>query len=350
MDELVLNKTPLRTANNYQINDIKLKNICIPEELKEFQNVEISGNSEAVKFEENKKNIKYGVGDLLVRQANESSNKNIKIELKSNEDVDICFNFDKNNKELVDSVYVKAKKGANSNLIIKYKSEEDLEYFHNGIIKLEAEEDSTINVIVVNLLNTNSNNFMTIDNLLAENSNVNYTIIDFGGKNSISNYYSNMQGDSSKSNLNAIYLGKENQLFDINYIAEIFGKKADVNIEVQGALKDNSKKHFKGTIDFKNGAKKAKGNENEFCILLSENAKSISLPMLLCTEDDVEGTHSTASGKVDQKELFYIMSRGFSYKEAIKLIVRAKFNQIITSINNKDLEDEILLEIDRRLD
>lgn len=95
---------------------------------------------------------------------------------------------------------------------------------------------------------------------------------------------------------------------------------------------------------------KAKGDENEFCMLLSDKAKSIALPMLLCTEDDVEGNHSTASGKVDANDLFYIMSRGIEYKEAIKLIVRARFHKIIENIKDEDIKQEILQEIDRRLD
>ena len=136
---------------------------------------------------------------------------------------------------------------------------------------------------------------------------------------------------------------------DINYIVDINGQESKVDIDVQGALKDESKKHFKGTIDFKKGCKKAKGNENEFCILLSDKAKSLALPMLLCTEDDVEGNHSTASGKVDNKDLFYIMSRGISYKDAIKLLVKAKFNQIIQTIKDEQLKQEILEQIDRRL-
>lgn len=83
---------------------------------------------------------------------------------------------------------------------------------------------------------------------------------------------------------------------------------------------------------------------------MSDEARSLALPMLLCTEDDVEGNHSTASGKVDNKDLFYIMSRGISYKEAIKLIVKAKFNQIIETIKDDELKEEIIKEIDRRLD
>ena len=147
-----------------------------------------------------------------------------------------------------------------------------------------------------------------------------------------------------------IYLGKENQLFDLNYIGELRGKKSNIDIEVQGALKDVAKKHFKGTIDFKKGCKKATGNENEACMLLSDTAKSIALPMLLCSEEEVEGNHSSSAGKIGEKELFYIMSRGFELKEAMKLMVRARFNKILENIKNVELKDEILKEIDIRLD
>lgn len=56
-----------------------------------------------------------------------------------------------------------------------------------------------------------------------------------------------------------------------------------------------------------------------------------------------------AHGKIGQKELFYIMSRGFTQKEANKLIVRAKFNKIIETISNEDLKCQIVKEIEERL-
>ena len=199
-------------------------------------------------------------------------------------------------------------------------------------------------------MNTKSNNFLAIENEFEENAKINYTIIDFGGKHSITNYYSNLQGDNCDNQLNTIYLGKEKQVFDLNYIGELRGKKSNIDIEVQGALKDTSKKHFKGTIDFKKGCKKATGNENEACMLLSDAAKSIALPMLLCSEEEVEGNHSSSAGKIGEKELFYIMSRGFELKEAMKLMVRARFNKILENIKNVELKDEILKEIDIRLD
>ena len=72
--------------------------------------------------------------------------------------------------------------------------------------------------------------------------------------------------------------------------------------------------------------------------------------MLLCGEEDVEGNHSFAAGKIDENQLFYIMSRGFNYKEAMKLIVKAKFNKILESIDVQHLKKEIINEIDERLD
>ena len=115
-------------------------------------------------------------------------------------------------------------------------------------------------------------------------------------------YYSNLSGNKARANINSIYLGTGEQVFDINYIAELFGENTETNIEVQGALKDSATKNFKGTIDFKKGSKKAKGNENEFCMLLSDKAHSKALPMLLCTEEDVEGNHSSSAGKIDDDD------------------------------------------------
>ena len=83
--------------------------------------------------------------------------------------------------------------------------------------------------------------------------------------------------------------------------------------------------------------------------MLSDKAKSLALPMLLCSEEDVEGNHSSSSGKAETKELFYLMSRGFSEKEAQKLLVRAKFNKILEGISNKEVEDFILTVIESKL-
>ena len=346
MEMLKLNETPVRTSRNYKINNIKLENVELPTNIKDFTSTEITGIKE---IDTNVSNIDlvYGTGKILEENINDYANNKIKIENTSG-DIQINYNFDNENTQLINNLEIIAEK--NLNIIIKYESKTEKECFHNGVIRLLAKENANVNITIVNLLNNSSNNFDSIENVLQENANVNYTIIDIGAKNSVSNYYSNLIGNGAKNDLKTIYLGTENQVKDINYIAHARGEKTEIDIDVQGALKDFSKKNFKGTIDFKKGCKNAKGNENEYCMMLSETAKSIALPMLLCTEDNVEGNHSTSSGKVEPEILFYIMSRGISYKEAIKLITRARFGKIIERIQNEELKQEIFAQIDRRLD
>ncbi len=351
---MIINETPVRTSKNFNINNIKLENVNIPEEIPKFKNTKITSDDISkisIKEHVDDINLVYGVNQFFTNQVITSSNEKLNLEVNSKENMEtkIDFKFDKENPILLDDIQITANENTKSTFIIKYTSEEKIEAYHNAVIRVNAKQNSEINIILVNLINNLSNNFISIENYIEENAKVNYTIIDFGGKNNITNYYSNLIGNKAQNFLNTIYLGKENQLFDLNYIGELRGKHTDINIEVQGALKDNAKKHFKGTIDFKKGCKKATGNENENCMLLSDTAKSLALPMLLCSEEDVEGNHSSSAGKIEDKELFYIISRGIELKEAMKLIVKAKFNKILENIKNEELKSEIINQIDIRL-
>ena len=348
MEKLKVNDTPVRTARNFKINNIEVE-LEIPEKIAEFKNVEIINEKSTIDSEVSNLPLTYGNGKILEELNYETANSKIRIQTSSKkENIKIRYNFDNDNLNLINQIEIIAT--GDTNVIIEYKSQTTQKCLHNGIIRTIANENAKLNVTIVNLLNEKSDNFEAIENKLEKNSKVNYTIIDIGGKTSVSNYYSNAIGENADNDLKSIYLGIGEQRKDINYIAELRGTKTNIDIDVQGALKDSAKKNFKGTIDFKKGSKKAKGNENEYCMLLSDKAKSIALPMLLCTEEDVEGNHSTASGKVDEKQLFYIMTRGISYKEAVKLIVKSKFNKIIERISDEDLKEEVLSEIDKRLD
>ena len=348
---LKLNETPVRTSKNFNINNIEIDKSNIIDKITKFDNVMIKGISDINNTNKNAKLV-YGIHEILEKQVIEKANKKIRFEIDKDdkENKEIKFEFDNDNLYLVENIQIIAKENSNSSIVIKYESNDNITSYHNGIINVEARENAKLDIIIVNLLNDMSQNFLSIQNTLDANAKITYTIIDFGGKNCITNYYSNLLGDSSKNDINVIYLGKNEQLLDLNYIAELRGENTIANIEAQGALKDVSKKHFKGTLDFKTGCKKAIGNENESCLMLSDKAKSLALPMLLCSEENVEGNHSTSSGKVGNKELFYIMSRGFSKKQALKLLVKAKFNNILDNLKDEDLKSEILKQIDSRLD
>lgn len=343
---LKLNETPVKTSNNFLINNIEIDDLTLPKNLREFKNVNIISNNSFISQDTSEKSLVYGNGKELEKNIFNNANSRLKIEPKDDK-IKIIFDFDDENLELVNQIDIIGNQDAD--IIIEYKSSTDKECFHNGIIRTIAKNNCKLNVVVINLLNKNSKNFEAIENELYDNSNVNYTIIDLGGNISVSNYYANLIGENANNDLRTIYLGKEKEIKDLNYIVHLRGKKTIAKIDIQGAIDDNCKKNFKGTIDFKTGCKKAKGSENEFCLLLSEKAKSIALPMLLCTEDDVEGEHSTASGKIDTKILFYLMSRGLSFKESVKLIVKSNFDAIIERINDNELKDKVIDVIDEKL-
>ena len=346
--EMKINDTPVRTSRNFRINNLKLENIQIPSNLDTFKNVEIITQKAEISNNVRKYKLEYGNGEILEENAQNEANSvlNIKTNRKG-EKVTIIYTFTDEETILVNNIEINTYKDAD--ITIVYKSNTDKACFHNSVIRLNTSPEDKVNVIIVNMLNNKSMHFESMENSLEDNTNVKYTIIDLGGKVSATNYFADIIGKEAKNDLKTIYLGIENQIKDINYIAHLKGEKTEGYIDVQGVLNDEAKKNFKGTLDFKRGCKGAKGDENEFCMLLSPKAKSIALPMLLCTEDDVEGNHSTASGKVDEKSLFYIMSRGLNEKEAIKLIVRARFNKILERIKDEYLLKDIVHEIDNRL-
>ena len=358
MEKMRLNHTPVRTCISFGINDIVLDSFVLPEEIKRFDSVTIKKGTAKVTANAtiNETPLTFGIESRLQEQVYKNSNQSYQITLEQpmNEIVELDFDFNETNAYLVSSIDILAKEGAKGTVLLKYKSQENkelpLEHYHNSICRVTAKKNSDLKVILINLLSEKSRNFISLESKVEESANLDVITVDFGGKSSISNYYMNLSQDHANGSIESIFLGKESQKIDMNYIAQLRGKKSNANIDVQGALKDKASKSFKGTLDFKTGAKQAVGNENEFCLLLSDRARSKSLPMLLCSEEDVEGNHSSASGKVDAKELFYLMSRGFSQKDAMKLLVLSRFTHIIDRMELDELKEEVLAEIDKRLD
>lgn len=332
-----INVSPRLTSNNFRINDFEIDEKLFKNNLKEFDSFKLDNVKIVKKID--KVITKYGINNEQI------NNGNFKYELEiiDNSKYGI-IDFDIND-DLVDLIELNINK--DSNYLINYNSKKSI--YHNGLIKVNISENVKANIIVINNVNSDSTNIMSFDNICNTDSNLNYLIVDLGGNTSVSNYYSNMIGNNSINNLNSIYVGNKNQVFDINYLVEIFGQNAKCNIDVQGSLSNESRKSFKGTIDFKKGCKGSIGNENEYCVLLSDKVISKSMPMLLCTEEDVIGNHATANGKVDDKTMFYIMSRGISKKDAEKLIIKANFNKLLTMIKDEEIKTIINELIDKKI-
>lgn len=69
---------------------------------------------------------------------------------------------------------------------------------------------------------------------------------------------------------------------------------------------------------------------------------SISLPLLLCKEDDVVGDHASSAGQIDKDMLYYLMSRGFNREGAQLIIVESNIRPVIDSLGDTDMENKVL--------
>ena len=323
----ILNETPVRTSNNFGINDLTL-DLDIKE--KELSKLNVKGieYKESIKTNFNSKiNLKH------------DNYRCLDIDITKDSDIEISSLLETN--YLVDQININLSKNTNSSIVIKYGGEG----FHNLKICINANKNSTSNITVLNLLSRDSISFISFENSIDEESNIDINFIDLGGKIKVSNYYSVLDNKSTNT-FNNIYIGKEKDILDMNYYMLNKGEKTNSYIEIAGALFDESNKNFKGIIDFIEGSKNAVGYENENCLLFSDKAISKSLPMLLCHEEDVSGTHSVSTGKPDEDKLFYLKSRGISEDESKKLIMIGNFTKALTKVKNKE---EILEYIDEYL-
>ena len=153
METIKINETPVRTSRNFNINNIKIKDVLIPKKIDSFENTNILNDSSKINIENINTacNLKFGLGELLTNQVITDSNQNYRITInsKTNKETEIDFSFDKNNLNLVDNIEIYANEDTRGTIILKYRSDNDLKCFHNGIIKLFAKKNSKIDVISV---------------------------------------------------------------------------------------------------------------------------------------------------------------------------------------------------------
>ena len=313
----ILNETPIRTTNSFRMNDIKL-DLEIPTgtTFKSFNGYE---------------NIKYEY-DKEIKSSLGFSTKGTYAYIDINESKDIILEC---NTDIICNTVINVDKNINSVLTIKYTGDN---YNIQNII-VNTLENSNITINYINMSSAIS--LISFENKVEENSTVTNNIYDLSGQIRVYKYNSDNIGNNSSSYLNSVYLTNNEDILDMNYYISHRGKSSISNINVVGLLDGESKKSFKGTIDFIEGCSKAIGKEKEESICLSDKAISSSMPVLLCHEEDVEGAHGVANGKIDEDTLFYIESRGLNREESINLIMHSKFNKYIELINNESIKEEI---------
>lgn len=146
-------------------------------------------------------------------------------------------------------------------------------------------------------------------------------------------------GNDSKVNMDVSYLAKDNQKVDLNYVANHRGKSTECHINADGVLKDKAEKTLRDTVNFITGAAGSKGIENEKVLLLGDDVVNKSIPLILCTEEDVEGAHGAQIGSLTDETLLYFAQRGLNKEQAEKMISLGSFNRLIKMIDDEEIKE-----------
>ena len=145
---------------------------------------------------------------------------------------------------------------------------------------------------------------------LAEHAKLDLISLQLGDGAVYADHQISLAGDGAALRVDLGYLARRSDTADIDLTVEQLGKSTVSEIHASGALMERAKKVFRGTIDFKRGSAGSVGSENEIVLLLGEDAENKTVPVILCAEENVEGSHGATIGELDADTLFYFASRG----------------------------------------
>lgn len=179
------------------------------------------------------------------------------------------------------------------------------------------------------------------DIIINENEELFLPILWIGEETSLS-YNIVLAGKGAKITLLGLLLGQAAEKIDLR--TTIIHQAQDTHSEViiKGVLRDTSAVEYRGLVKIEQGAKGTKAWLAAHLLLLSNKARGIAIPSLEILENDIKAGHATTVGRVNDMELFYLMSRGLSKEQATGLIVEG-FLQSILERFPKDLVGRIAI-------
>jgi Fe-S cluster assembly protein SufD len=85
-------------------------------------------------------------------------------------------------------------------------------------------------------------------------------------------------------------------------------------------------------------------------LVLTDGTRVDSVPNLEILTGEVVGAgHASASGRLEDEHLFYLMTRGIPFDEARRLVIRGFFGQLIAQIEVPELHDRITAAVEAEL-
>ena len=117
----------------------------------------------------------------------------------------------------------------------------------------------------------------------------------------------------------------------------------------KGALAGDSRASYEGLIHIVPGAQETHTYLQTHSMLLSPKARGDAIPSLIVETDNVSASHGGTVGELDEVQIFYMMSRGLSRREAVRVLVEGYFEEVVQRLEDRGLEALVRRRIGEKL-
>ena len=114
-------------------------------------------------------------------------------------------------------------------------------------------------------------------------------------------------------------------------------------------LDDQAKGSFRGELKIQPDAQQTEAYQTNRNILLSRQAEMLTEPQLEIYADDVKASHGATTGQLDESALFYMQQRCIDRDTAAKLLLCAFFDEVIKTLSDTQLQEELVEKINKIL-
>ena len=158
-------------------------------------------------------------------------------------------------------------------------------------------------------------------------------------------------GPGADAQLIGVYFATAGQFFEHRIFVDHCVPNAKSRVNFKGALSgDKAHTVWIGDVFIRANAEGTDTYELNRNLLLTDGARADSVPNLEIETGEIVGAgHASTTGRFDDEQLFYLMSRGISVEDARRLVVRGFFAEIITEIADSEIQDRLMQRIDDEL-
>jgi Fe-S cluster assembly protein SufD len=208
--------------------------------------------------------------------------------------------------------------------------------FLTNLTNVKVGNGAKLHRILIQNLDLNST-FHNLENFeIQRNSSLSNVSIQLGSAQARIETKGNLLETGANFENYALTLGKKDQLIDTRTMQHHLASNGRSDLVCKNALLDDSKIVFSGLIKVDERASFSDALQTNRNLLMSSDCEADSLPGLEILANEVKCSHGATSSRVDDKELFYFLSRGIHKSESEKLIALGFLDEIIQKINLAD--------------